>query len=183
VRKPAESGCDLRSGELFPADAAALREAAASEEPLEAICALRLAEPLAPAEAAARAGARLDVARLVATYRARAAEVDCLLVEGAGGLLVPLIERTSYADLALALGASVLVVVGARLGAINHALLTLEVARARGLVVLGLVVNHMSPAGDLATTTLAESLRRRANLARLAEIAFAADAAHALGAG
>src|SRR5690606_26621531 len=90
VRKPAETGCASdASGRLVPQDALALRDAAAganggahaSVEPLDEVCALALAEPLAPAVAAQRAGQTLDVGALVAAYRRRAAEVDLLLVE------------------------------------------------------------------------------------------------------
>src|SRR5262252_4630139 len=81
ARKPAETGCAPGAGEvLFPADAAALREAAGGAEPLAAICSVRLAEPLAPAVAAARAGVPIDFERLRAECVARAAEVDVLVV-------------------------------------------------------------------------------------------------------
>jgi len=184
VRKPAETGCASdASGRLVPQDALALRDAAAganggahaSVEPLDEVCALALAEPLAPAVAAQRAGQTLDVGALVAAYRRRAAEVDLLLVEGAGGLLVPLAGRTTYLDLASELGASLVVVVGARLGAINHALLTFAAAAARGVSVAGYVVNHVLPQEDLATQTLAATLREQSALPLLAEIRHGED--------
>lgn len=190
VRKPAETGCSPQGGvaaaasepaagssaELVPADALALREAAGSQEPLAAICPVRLAEPLAPAVAARRAGIEIDVAALVRSCRERAGEVDVLLVEGAGGLLVPLHGRYGYADLARDLGARLLIVVGARLGAINHALLTVEAARTRGIDVLGLVVDHLAPRGDLATETLAATLRELADVPVVGEVRFGAEA-------
>ncbi|MBM4265606.1 MAG: dethiobiotin synthase [Deltaproteobacteria bacterium] len=177
VRKPAESGCPVVEGEPFAADAHALREAAGSVEPIEDVCAVRLLEPLAPGIAARRAGVRIDAAGLARDYRLRAAELDGLLVEGAGGLLVPLADGVSYADFAAALGARLLVVTGARLGAINHTLLTLEVARARGLDVAGVVVNHVLPESDLAIETLAESLRELIEVPVLASVPHGEDAA------
>lgn len=182
VRKPAETGCETRGGELFPVDAAALRAAAGSEEALETLCPYRFAEPLAPAVAARRAGRAIDVEAVVGEVLERAGSVDVMLVEGAGGLLVPLRDRYSYAELARDLGARLLLVVGARLGAINHALLTLEVARSRGLEVGGVVVNHFTTVTDLATETLAASLRELTDVPLLAEIRFGADAAASLGA-
>jgi dethiobiotin synthetase len=175
ARKPAESGCALVEGELIAADAVALREAAGAEEPLETICALRLVEALAPGIAAERADASLDMDVLVREYRARAADVDLLLVEGAGGLLVPLAGEVDCAELAARLGARLVVVVGVRLGAINHALLTLQVARHRGLAIEGVVLNHLSNDTDTAKETLRESLARLDPAPILAEIPFADD--------
>jgi len=178
ARKPAETGCapDER-GALVPQDGVALREAAGGGEALDAVCAHRLPEPLAPAVAAQRAGVAIDVPALVAAYRRRAAEVDLLLVEGAGGLLVPLAGRTTFLDLAREIDASLLVVVGARLGAINHALLTLAAAAARGVHVAGWVVNHFACTEDLATRTLAASLREQTDVPDVGEVARDADPA------
>jgi dethiobiotin synthetase len=177
VRKPAETGCEMRGTELHPADAAALRDAAGAAESLEDVCALRLPDPLAPAVAAERAGVRLDLPRLVLDYRARAASVDLLLVEGAGGLLVPLDGRYTYADLARDLGAQLVLVVGVRLGAINHALLTLEVARARALPVVGWIANHFASDDSLAARTLSATLCQLTDAPMLAEVGHGADAA------
>jgi len=182
ARKPAETGCAAGQGEmLFPADAAALRDAAGADEPLSAVCGIRLAEPLAPAVAAARAGIAIDVERLRDECLRRAAEVDVLVVEGAGGLLVPLSGHRSFADFAQQLRAELLLVVGARLGAINHALLTLEVARGRALPVRALVVNHFQPGSDSATQTLATTLRELAGVPHVIEVEGGGDAAAALG--
>lgn len=175
ARKPAESGCAEVAGELVPADAVALREAAGADEPLATVCGLRLAEALAPGIAAERSGASLDMEALVRAYRARAAAVDLLLVEGAGGLLVPLAGKVDCAELAARLGARLIVVVGVRLGAINHALLTLQAARQRGLAIEGVVLNHLSQDTDSAKKTLRESLARLDPAPILAEIPFADD--------
>jgi len=178
ARKPAETGCepDARGG-LLGADAVALHDAAGADEPIDLVCPVRLPDPLAPSFAARRAGVTIDVQAIVAACRRRAAEVDLLLVEGAGGLLVPIEGRYAFADLARDLDARLLLVVGARLGAINHALLSLEVAAGRGLPVAGLVVNHFSTTRDLATDTLAESLRELADAELLAEVGHGADPA------
>lgn len=171
VAKPVETGCTGT-----PEDAAALAGAAAAAEPLEAICPVRLPAPLAPLLAAERAGTAIDAAALVAALRARAAAHDLLVVEGAGGLLVPLTPAVSYADLAAALAAPVLLVVGSRLGAINHALLTLEVLAARGLAAAGYVVSPLAPPGDLATDTNAALLARLTAVPCLGVLPWVADA-------
>lgn len=101
---------------------------------------LRFAEPLAPAVAAERAGEPIDVEWLIASVKERAAVCDELLVEGAGGLLVPLASSWTMADLAASLGAELIVATRPGLGTLNHTALTLEAARSRGLAVGGLVV-------------------------------------------
>lgn len=102
---------------------------------------LRLPDPLAPAVAAALAGVDIDVRHLVAQVLALAHGVDTLVVEGAGGLLVPLTDDVTMANLAGQLGAELVIVVRPRLGTLNHTALTLEAARARGLPVAGLIVS------------------------------------------
>lgn len=152
--KPVETGCPVDAhGIPQPADALALRWFAGRDEPLEVVCPLPLRDPLAPSVAARRQGVAIDVERLVQQIAAFRATCEIGLVEGAGGLLVPLAGRTTFADLAAACRLPLLVVVGNRLGCVNHAALTVGAARAAGLEVLGYVVNTPGPAGDLATET------------------------------
>lgn len=183
VAKPVETGCRAGGdGTPDPEDARALAAAARSREPLATICPYRFPDPLAPALAAARAGAPIDVAALAALLRARAARHDVLLVEGAGGLLVPLTRDATYADLATALAAPVLLVVGSRLGAINHALLTLAVLVARRIPVRGYVLNRLAAAPDLAVETNGAMLRDLTSARCLGELPWTADAADLLAA-
>jgi dethiobiotin synthetase len=176
VVKPVETGCPRSGTDLVPEDATALAAAAADPAPLAAVCPHRLADPLAPMLAAERAGVAIDVAALAAHLHSRATGVDVLLVEGAGGLLVPLTRGASFADLARRAGARVLVVVGSRLGAINHALLTLAVLEARGLPIAGYVTNRLGPDDDLAVATNDELLRRLTPVPCLGVVPWTADA-------
>jgi dethiobiotin synthetase len=176
VAKPAETGCRHEGNDLVPADALALAAAAGDRSPLAAICPHRFADPLAPALAAERSGATIDVGALVAHLGARAAAADVLLIEGAGGLLVPLTRAASFADLIAALGARVLVVVGSRLGAINHALLTLAMLAARDLPIAGYVVNHLA-VDDLAVATNDALLRSLTPVPCLGTLPFLPGAA------
>jgi dethiobiotin synthetase len=180
VAKPVETGCARVAGALYPEDAAALAAAATTSEPLDVVCPYRFADPLAPILAAARAQTTIDVAALVRTLGARAAAVDVLLIEGAGGALVPLTSTTTYADLARALDAPVLLVVGSRLGAINHALLSLEILAARGLHVAGYVVNRMAPDGDPAVETNMALLRSLTAARSFGEFPRVSDAVETL---
>lgn len=158
VLKPAETGCPEREGQLYPQDAALLARFAQSSLPLEEICPYRFAPPLAPSVAAAMAGTCVEISHICAHFQRQVASHDVVIVEGAGGLLVPLNGRYSFADLAADLQLPVLVVVGSKLGALNHALLTFQCAQARLLPVLGYILNHPTPISDLAIQTNAETL-------------------------
>ena len=141
-RKPVESGCPIGPDGLMPQDAAMLREAAGSREPLERICPYRLQAPLAPERAAELEGMTLDLGRLHAACLADVGNDDFLLVEGAGGFYSPLARGALNADLAGGLGMPVLVVAADRLGTLNHTLLTIEAVRMRGLALAGLILNQ-----------------------------------------
>lgn len=159
VMKPAETGCKNVAGHLVPQDAARLKEAAACDEPVERICPYRLATPLAPSVAAQKAGVKISPPLLVRLCRDMALANDVMLVEGAGGLMVPLVSNYTYADLALELTLPVLVVVANRLGAINHALLTLDHAVCMRLNVAGYILNNLESHSTPASKTNAETLR------------------------
>lgn len=102
---------------------------------------------IAPHLAAQRAGVIIRFSRIATSYHELAAQADVVIVEGAGGLLVPLNEQQDSADLAKELGLPVILVVGMRLGCLNHALLTAEVLAARGLVLAGWVANVLDADG------------------------------------
>ena len=106
---------------------------------------LAFPEPLAPSIAARRAGRRVDFEGLVRRCAEVAAEHDVTLVEGSGGLLVPLDEGRDFADLAVSLGARLVVVVRPGLGTLNHTALTMEAAARRGLAVDALICSGVSP--------------------------------------
>jgi dethiobiotin synthetase len=102
---------------------------------------LRFPEPLAPAVAAERAGEVIDVGALLTDLEKAGDGFDRMVVEGAGGLLVPLWGAVTMADLADALGAGLVVVTRPGLGTLNHTALTIEAANSRGLPVDGLVIS------------------------------------------
>ena len=162
VIKPVETGCAPSStgGALRAADAEALRFFAASPHAPDVICPQRFAEPLAPAVAARRAGTEVDLEAIRSAFAQISTTSDVILAEGAGGLLVPITDEVLMADLAAVLELPVLVVVGSKLGAINHALLTFESARSRGLGVAGYVLNFPTRGSDIAAETNVEELRR-----------------------
>ena len=158
VMKPAESGCAEREGKLYPEDATLLKKASASQDPLDKICPYQFREPLAPNVAAQREGITLDIDRLIDVYNEISSTHDITLVEGAGGLMVPLLPSYTYADFARVLKLPVLVIAANRLGMINHLVLTLEHARCKGLSVLGYVLNRLESGASLAAETNREAL-------------------------
>ena len=139
--KPVETGCATREGSLVPADAEYLRGVGRLPEPLAAIAPYTFALPAAPWAAARQAGAEIALDRIAEAYAALAARADCVLVEGAGGLLVPLAEGVRFPEVARRLGTPVAIVARTALGTLNHTQLTVREARRAGLQVLGLILN------------------------------------------
>lgn len=142
VMKPAETGCVLRKGVLVPRDAVKLIKAGGVVDPLDLVNPYRFRDPLAPAIAAAREGKRIDVRRIVSAFRTLARKHAYMIVEGAGGIMVPLAADRLYLDLATVLNLPVLVVARPGLGTINHTLLTVMALRSRRLRIAGTVINH-----------------------------------------
>ena len=143
VMKPIETGVVDE-----PADALALRRAADDCAPLHAICPVRLRAPLAPSVAARLEGRTIDTEDLVRRIETRAGEADLLLVEGAGGLLVPIAGTFTFADLASRCALPAVIVSANRLGTVNHTALTARVAGSVGLAVRGFVLSQVAPATD-----------------------------------
>jgi len=137
--KPAETGCAPD-----PSDAHALWAAAQPPVGKADVCLYAFPLPAAPAQAAAAAGAAIDIDRIVEHARQLAARGDFLLVEGAGGLLVPYAEGVTAADLARRLGLPLLVVARTALGTINHTALTLREAARHGLPLAATILNRTS---------------------------------------
>ncbi len=144
VMKPAETGCLLRNGVLVPRDALKLIKAGRVDDPLDLVNPYRFRDPLAPAIAAARAGKRIEIRKIVSAYRILARKHTCMLVEGAGGIMVPLTNNRQYLDLAGILRLPVLIVARPGLGTINHTLLTVMALRSRRLPIAGIVISHRS---------------------------------------
>lgn len=143
--KPVAAGTVQVDGVDTNEDVLALRAASTCAVPPALDNPVLLPDPVSPHIAAARAGVRIDIAHLVACYHELTKLADAVVVEGAGGFHVPLSDTKTGADLAQALGLPVVLVVGLRLGCLNHALLTAEAIRTRGLTLAGWVANHVDP--------------------------------------
>ena len=143
--KPVAAGAEFHQGQWANEDALALRAASSIAVAPQLDNPVLLPEPLSPHIAAARAGQVIDIATITASYRQLATLADAVVVEGAGGWHVPLSDTHTGADLAQALGLPVLLVVGLRLGCLNHAALTAEAIAARGLPLAGWIANRIDP--------------------------------------
>ncbi|HVS37859.1 MAG TPA: dethiobiotin synthase [Gemmataceae bacterium] len=169
VCKPVATGAEELSE-----DTRILAEAA-GDGAYAAITPFVFAAPAAPPVAARLAGSALRLDALADAVRRRAAPRALLVVEGVGGLLCPLTERETVADLAAALGLPLVVVARRSLGTLNHTLLTLEVAFSRRLPVAGVVVNETTPVQGPAEETNVEELRRRIGVPLLAVVPHQPD--------
>lgn len=144
--KPLASGCQATPDGLRNADALALQAECAPPLPYALINPCAFEPAIAPHVAAREAGVALEVPQLAAAVqRVLARGADFTLVEGAGGWRVPLSDAACLSDLAVALQLPVILVVGLRLGCLNHALLTAQAIRADGLQLAGWVANQVDP--------------------------------------
>jgi dethiobiotin synthetase len=142
VMKPAETGCVRQSGRMVPRDALRLMKAAGVRDKLDLVNPYRFQKPLAPSVAAALEGKKIKLDLIIKSYQVLSARHDFMIVEGAGGIMVPLSGHATYLDLVKALDIPVVVVARPGLGTINHTLLTVSTLRARKLNVAGIVINH-----------------------------------------
>lgn len=173
VRKPVATGAYLVEGSLVSEDTMLLAAAVGKgRESWKKITPWTFAEPAAPPVAARLEDVRLELHKIVACVRAGKSNADVCLVEGVGGLLCPLTERHYVADLIARLGMATVVVTRRSLGTINHTLLTLEAAQARGIRVAGIVVNEINPPDGLAEETNVRELCQRTEVPLLAVVSF-----------
>ncbi len=161
VRKPVATGGESRGGRLVSEDTIRLADAAGlGPDAWEQVTPWTFADPVAPPVAARRQGVGLSLEQLIDAVYGTVRPGEVLLVEGVGGLLCPLTENDTVADLAAALGLPLVVVARRSLGTLNHTLLTLEAARARRLPVAGVVVSETAPPDGPADATNVDELRR-----------------------
>ncbi len=132
----------------IPSDAHRLRTAAGVSETVEQICPYRFPAPLAPLAAARAAGCQIEMPVLMEAFRRLADRHAYMIVEGVGGLLVPVTETLDVSDVLVQLGLPAIVVGRAALGGVNHACLTLDALKARNVPILALVLNRAAGEGS-----------------------------------
>lgn len=145
--KPIASGFDqLPSGEWENEDVAQLCAASNVKADMDLINPYAFKPAIAPHIAAAEADVEIKLDTIVTAYQALSQQAEIVVVEGAGGLMVPLNQTQTLLDMVKVLQLPVILVVGMRLGCINHALLTMQVLTAHGIEVAGWVANQIDPA-------------------------------------
>jgi dethiobiotin synthetase len=169
--KPVAAGAAEEGGALVNDDVMALTAASSVGAAAALVNPYCFAPPIAPHIAAAEAGVIIDLERIRHAYFALAAVADRVIVEGAGGFRVPLGADSDTARLAVMIELPVVLVVGMRLGCINHALLTADAVRASGLVLAGWVANHIDPAMSHADENVA-TLEARLGAPLVTRIAY-----------
>ena len=157
VMKPVATGGRRLGGRWVSEDAVQLARAAGRADPWAFINPVCFREPLAPWTAARRARQPIQLSTILAAFAQLAARHDFVIVEGIGGLLVPLTARLMVADLAAQMALPLVVVARPGLGTLNHTLLTLEEARRRGLNVRAVILNHAEPPPRAPMARLAEA--------------------------
>lgn len=143
--KPVAAGCELQGGELISEDVSQLIAASNVTAPLRQINPYAFAPAIAPHIAAEQAGVKISLDVMVDAFQQLSTQADVVIVEGVGGFCVPLGDGIDTADLAQRLGLPVILVVGMRLGCLNHALLTTEAIKTRGLKLAGWIANQVDP--------------------------------------
>lgn len=144
--KPVAAGCqqDAKLG-LVNDDVQALLEAGNVQVDIDTLNPYRFLPAIAPHIAAQQAGVAIDTGTILTAYQALQGKADVVVVEGAGGFLTPINAKQTLADVAVQLAMPIVLVVGMRLGCLNHARLTVEAIRARGLNLVGWVANCVDP--------------------------------------
>ncbi|HYC49014.1 MAG TPA: dethiobiotin synthase [Burkholderiales bacterium] len=171
--KPVAAGARREHGVLVNEDVAALKSASNTSAADDLVNPYCFEPPIAPHIAAAQAAIEIEVTRIVDAQRALARLADCVIVEGAGGFRVPLSARANTSDLAHELALPVILVVGIRLGCLNHALLTADAVRAAGLHLAGWVANHIEHDTPYADENVG-ALRERIDAPLIARLAHSA---------
>jgi len=172
VCKPVASGATWKDGRWVNEDTVALAEAAGQVRDLDHVTHWTFPDPVAPPVAARRVGIELKLDEIIRGVKDKQESNKAMLIEGVGGLLCPLTEQETVADLVAALRVPLVVVARRSLGTLNHTLLTLEVAHARDLYVAGVVVNETTPPQSLAEETNLVELQKRIRVPLLASIPY-----------
>ncbi len=168
VMKPVASGDQV--------DACFLKKIAIAPEPLDIVNPVFLEHPLSPNVAAEIESRSIELEPIMDSFDKLSRSHTHLLVEGVGGLLVPIRDDFSVADLAAKLNLPLLIVARAALGTINHTLLTLEAASSRGLEVIGVIFNSTEPNGaDEAAITSPAVINRLSGIPSLGSLPFDPD--------
>ena len=169
--KPVASGCEITPAGIRNSDALALQRYSSLALSYEQVNPMAFVEPTSPHIVSAEEGRSIEFSTLSAGLRTLEQQAEWVLVEGAGGWFTPLSATQTYADWVEAEQLPVILVVGVKLGCINHAMLTAEAVKARGLRLAGWIANDILPPGKRHAEYIA-TLRQRIDARFLGEIPY-----------
>jgi len=181
--KPFETGLAMEGGEAVPSDGSFLRQAAEMDDPPELVTPQLFKAPLAPYVASAKEGRTVDLEAVFNAYERLSRKYEFMVVEGAGGILVPIMRRQGECsgayymlDLIKDLKLASVVVARPLLGTINHALLTVSRLLDEGVPVAGVIVSHSEPPqGSVAEETNVETLKELCPAPVITELPYVGD--------
>ncbi len=172
--KPVETGCRAQKGKLIPDDAVRLINAAGVKESVDAINPYRFRLPLSPAIAAEIEGIKIKKEKIFSAYSRLLKKYDLTIVEGAGGIMVPVYKKYLFLDLVKDLKLPLVIVSRPGLGTINHTLLTIEAAKGKGIEITGVIINYPGMIKkDMSVRTNPELIRRLGRARVLGTVPYA----------
>ncbi|MBI3805871.1 MAG: dethiobiotin synthase [Nitrospirae bacterium] len=172
VMKPVETGCQKKNGKLVPSDATYLKAAARTRDPIKWITPYRFQSALSPRAAALQEKKEIKLEEVLRAYDQLRRRHAFIIVEGAGGLLVPLTAHLDLLDLITLLNLPVLLVGRSGLGTLNHTLLTLRCGSTAGIRFTGIIFNQITPSRSLADETNPASLAERTDIPLLGVLPY-----------
>ncbi|HLA50377.1 MAG TPA: dethiobiotin synthase [Thermodesulfovibrionia bacterium] len=140
--KPVETGCRTKKGKLIPEDTMSLIKASGIKEAIDVINPYRFKHPLAPSVAAELERKSIKKEKIFSAYNYLSKKYDITIVEGAGGIMAPLYKKYLFLDFISDINLPIIIVSRPGLGTINHTLLTIEIAKSRGIKILGVIINY-----------------------------------------
>ncbi len=174
IMKPVETG--VSASNAGQSDAARLRAVVESADPSDIICPYRFEQPVAPLAASQATRTPIDLSRIRKSYHQLADRYDWMIVEGVGGVMVPITPTMDVADLIVGLKLPVVIVGRSGLGGINHALLTIEALRRKKIPIAALILNRTQPAESktarIQERTTFELLRKQAGVPVLGPLPY-----------
>ena len=174
--KPVETGCRMKRGKCVPGDTLKLIKASGVHEDTYVINPYRFKQPLAPSVAAELENIPLRKGKILTSYNYLSNKYDFTVVEGAGGIMVPVYKNYLFLDLIKDLNVPLLVVAKPGLGTINHTVLTIQAAESRGIEIIGVIINYSTKIRKgLAEKTNPEIIERLGRTPVLGVVAYSGD--------
>jgi dethiobiotin synthetase len=170
VMKPVETGCRRVSGKLIPEDALRLLKASGADDEIDLVCPYRFMAATSPEYAAKAEGRKILLDKIMNAFSKLRSRHEFLIIEGAGGLMVPLTRKLLMADLFKAMNLPVAIVAGVRLGTINHLLLTERALAAYRIPLKLLVINHAFKVDAAVGKSTVEGMRKYTSAPDIVEI-------------